>query len=127
MHSNPHQPSMSLLKRVCYPDAHPKTELQPFVNSIVEEILMEDFPKTVVFVRTYNDRSNIYLLLQQKLGDMFTYPRGYPNLADYRKVEMFTRVLIVDKQTQVLSSFSDSETPLKVIVSIVISSSLFSF
>ena len=88
---------------------------------------MEDFPKTVVFVRTYNDRSNIYLLLQQKLGDMFTYPRGYPNLADYRKVEMFTRVLIVDKQTQVLSSFSDSESPLKVIVSIVISSSLFSF
>ena len=44
----------------------PKTEQQPFVNSIVEEFLMEDFPKTVVFVRTYNDCSNIYLLLQQK-------------------------------------------------------------
>ena len=78
---------------------------------------MEDFPKTVVFVRTYNDCSNIYLLLQQKLGDMFTNPRGYPNLADYRRVEMFTRVLTVDKRTQVLFSFSDSESPLKLIVS----------
>ena len=53
--------------------ASPKTELQPFVNSIVEEFLMEDFPKTVVFVRTYNDCSNIYLLLQQKLGDSYVY------------------------------------------------------
>ena len=78
---------------------------------------MEDFPKTVVFVRTYNDCSNIYLLLQQKLGDMFTNPRGYPNLADYRRVEMFTRVLTVDKRTQVLSSFSDSESLFKLIVS----------
>ena len=102
----------NIFYRVC-----PKTELQPFVNSIVEEFLMEDFPKTVVFVRTYNDCSNIYLLLQQKLGDMFTNPRGYPNLADYRRVEMFTRVLTVDKRTQVLSSFSDSESPLKLIVS----------
>ena len=87
------------------------------MNSIVEEFLMEDFPKTVVFVRTYNDCSNIYLLLQQNLGDMFTNPRGYPNLADYRRVEMFTRVLTVDKRTQVLFSFSDSESPLKLIVS----------
>ena len=74
-----------------------KNELQPFVNSIMKEFLMEDFPKTVVFVTTYNDCSNIYLLLQQKLGDMFTNPHGYPNLADYRRVEMFTRVLTVDK------------------------------
>ena len=29
-----------------------KTEMQPFVNSIVEEFLMEDFLKTAVFVRT---------------------------------------------------------------------------
>ena len=95
----------------------PKAELQPFVNSIVEQFLMEDFPKTVVFVRTYNDCSNIYLLLQQKLGDMLTNPHGYLNLADYGGVEMFTRVLTVDKRTQVLSSFSDSESPLKLIVS----------
>ena len=96
----------------------PKTEFQSFVNSYSGIIFMEDFPKTVVFVRTYNDCSNIYLLLQQKLGDMFTNPRrGYPNLADYRRVEMFTRVLTVDKQTQVPSSFSDSESPFKLIVS----------
>ena len=44
---------------------------------------------------------------------MFTYPRGYP----ISRVEMFTRVLIVDKRTQVLSSFSDSESPVKLIVS----------
>ena len=48
---------------------------------------------------------------------MFTYPHGYPNLADYRRVEMFTRVLTVNKRTQVLSSFSNSESPLKLIVS----------
>ena len=52
------------------------------MNSIVEEFLMEDFLKIVVFIITYNDCSNINLLLQQKVGDMFTYPRGYPNLAD---------------------------------------------
>ena len=48
---------------------------------------------------------------------MFTYPHGYPNLADYHRVEMLTRVLTVDKRTQVLSFFSDSESPIRRIVS----------
>ena len=40
-----------------------------------------------------------------------------PMVIQYRRVEIFTRVLTVDKRTQVLSSFSDSESPVKLIVS----------
>ncbi len=55
-------------------------------------------------------------MLQQELGELFTSPPGYPNIEEFRKVEMFTRVLTIEKRKQVLATFRDPTTPLKLIL-----------
>ncbi len=54
-------------------------------------------------------------MLQQELGELFTSPPGYPNIEQFRQVEMFTRVLTVEKRNKVLATFKDPTTPLKLI------------
>ena len=99
-----------------YFTVYPKTNLEEFVGKLTTEFLLGGFPKTVIFVRTYKDCSNIYLMLQQELGELFTSPPGYPNVEQFRQVEMFTRVLTVEKRNQVLATFGDPATPLKLII-----------
>ncbi len=82
---------------------HPPANLQEFSESLYKK-LCGDFQKTVVFVQKYTDCSNLYAVLQHKLGSEITAPPGYPNISQYRRVEMFSRVLTTEKKEQVLSS-----------------------
>lgn len=48
----------------------------------------------------------MYLAIKVKLGDGYTEPPGYPNLGQYRVIDMFTRVLTPPKKEEVVSLFS---------------------
>ena len=85
-----------------YFTVYPKTKLEEFVGKLTTKFLLGGFPKTVIFVHTYKYCSNIYLMIQQELGELFISPPGYPNVEQFRQVEMFTRVLTVEKRNQVL-------------------------
>lgn len=74
------------------------------------------FPKTVVFVRKYRDCSDLYAILQYKLGSAITDPPGYPNVSEYRRVEMYSRVLTTEKKEQVLSTFSSKESKIRLVI-----------
>ena len=74
-------------------------DIEEFAAGLCSEFFAEEkFPKTVIYVRTYNDCSSIYMQLKKKLGSHFTNPPGYPNLSQFRQIDMFTRVLTVDKK-----------------------------
>ena len=78
---------------------------------------MCEFPKTIVFVRKYKDCSDLYdNMLEHKLGIEITNPNGYPNVSQFRRVEMFGRVLTTEKKEQVLSAFSDLNGVLQVVI-----------
>lgn len=55
---------------------HPKASLDELSTSLCREFIEKhtDFPKTVIFVRQYQDCSDIYLMLRHKLGSRFTEP-----------------------------------------------------
>ena len=74
------------------------------------------FPKTVIYVRTYNDCSSLYMILKYKLGFDFTDPPGCPNVTGHRLVDMFTRVLTVNKKEEVLHSFSSLNGKLRLVI-----------
>lgn len=74
------------------------------------------FPKTVLFVRTYRDCSDLYALLQHKLGSAITDPPGYPNVSEYRRLEMYSRVLTTQKKEQVLSTFSGKNSVIRLVI-----------
>ena len=49
------------------------------------------FPKTIVYVKSYKDCITICQLLKAN-GSRATNPVKYPNLSAYRLIEMYTRV-----------------------------------
>lgn len=96
---------------------HSKVDLDSLSDQLYKEFMeLDELPKTVVFVRKYRDCSALYMKLQLKLGECFTAPPGYPNISQFRRVEMFNRVLTVDKRKQVLSSFLQSDTNLRLVI-----------
>lgn len=92
--------------------------IQDFTDEIVKEFLQRriNFPKTIVYVRSYKDCATLYQLLKSKMGLEFTEPVGYPNLSGYRMIEMYTRVLPPEKKDEVLHSFSAVEGKLRLII-----------
>lgn len=97
---------------------NPKIHLEDFTASLCEEFKAKQatFPKTVIYVRTYTDCSNIYMLLKQTLGKFFTDPPGYPNHRDYRLIDMFTAVLTREKKEEVLELFTRANGQLRLVI-----------
>lgn len=75
-----------------------------------------DFPKTLVFCCTLGNCSTLYQLLRAKLGKEFTEPIGYPDLHQFRMVEMFTRASTKEMKEKVLKSFVDVQSKLRLVV-----------
>ena len=48
------------------------------------------FLKTILFCRTYKDCGDLYTTIKYKLGKDFTDPSGYPELDEFRLVELYT-------------------------------------
>ncbi len=54
-----------------------------------------DFPKTLILCQTYQDCSQLYMVIRKKLGGPFTCPQNYPDLHQFRVVDLYTRVSTV--------------------------------
>ena len=101
-----------------YYEINAASDIQDFTDEIVTEFLQMrvNFPKTIVYVRSYKDCITIYQLLKSKMGLGFTEPIGYPNLSAYRLIEMYTRVLPPEKKDEVLHSFSFVNGKLRLVI-----------
>lgn len=75
-----------------------------------------EFPKTIIYVRSYKDCIDIYMQLKVKMGPNFFDPPSYPNLVGFRLVDMFTRVLTPEKKEEVLASFSQKDGKLRLLI-----------
>ena len=74
------------------------------------------FPKMVLFVQKYRDCSDLYAILEHKLGSAITFPPDYPNLSQYRRIEMYSRVLTTEKKEQILSTFCCKESTIRLVI-----------
>ena len=99
-------------------EVHPKLEVDELASSLGHSLLASRtaFPKTVIYVRSYSDCSSVYMHLKRVMGSGFTDPEGSPNLAGFRLVDMFSRVLTNEKKDEVLKSFSKKDSVLRLIV-----------
>lgn len=71
----------------------PLPSLDDFCNDIAQKLMVNgiEYPKTIIFCRSYSDCSTIYIKLCMKLGNHFTFPPGYPDFHEYRLVELYSR------------------------------------
>lgn len=99
-------------------EVHPKIDAESLTQLIACELKEKrtSFPKTIVYVRTYNDCSTLYLMLKSKLGGDFTEPPGCLNITGHRLVDMFTRVLTPEKKEEVIHSFALTGGTLRIII-----------
>lgn len=107
----PHRPNIVI-------EVHLKVGMEIFVAYLCDESVAKRgrFPKTVIYVRTFADCSNVYILLKHKLGKFFTDPPGYPNHADYLLIDMFTAVQTREKKDEVLRLFTQKGGKLRMIL-----------
>lgn len=95
-----------------------KKGIEQFVSGISSELMSKRtyFPKTIIYVRKYTNCSGIYMILKKSMGAEFTEPPGYPNIAGFRLVDMFTKVLTIDKKEEVLKCFSKLGGNLRLVI-----------
>ena len=74
------------------------------------------FLKTILFCRTYKDCGDLYTTIKYKLGKDFTDPSGYPELDEFRLVELYTRVSRPEKREEVIKSFINPSSKLCLII-----------
>ena len=78
---------------------------KPLIQQLQSDRL--NFPRTIIYCRSMEDCSNIYLYFQNSLGKDFTEPPGAPSsLSRFRLVEMFTSCTDNDVKSQIISSFT---------------------
>ena len=78
---------------------------------------MKNFQRQLCsYVNTRTAPTYVYLMLREKLGDDFTLPSKYPDMSQYRRVEMFSRVLTLDKRSKVLSQFSEVGSSIRLVI-----------
>ena len=74
------------------------------------------FPKTVLFCRRYTDCSALYITLRKKLGSGLTEPPDYPDLSEFRMVELYTKVSKPAKREAVVERFCKAESTLRLVI-----------
>lgn len=71
-----------------------------------------NFPKTIVYVRTYTDCCNLYISLKREMKAELTEPPGCPNVAGHRLIDIFNSAVTDAKQEEVLLAFTTKQTKL---------------
>lgn len=96
----------------------PLQKLEEFSNCLSTDIkrLGIAFPKTVVFCQKYTDCSQLHLTIRKKLGGALTHPPDYPDLHQFRLVDVYTRVSTVPMREKVLNSFTKPDSTLRLLI-----------
>ena len=96
----------------------PSKSLRDFTQLIASKLKIQqkDYPKTIIFARSYHDCTNLYLNVYRALGKHITYPAGYPNLLKYRLLSMYTRASTDDMKSLIMSTFSLENSTLCLVI-----------
>ena len=86
----------------------PTMKLNEVVEMVAGDLIQKgvNYPKTIIFCRTYQDCTDLYARMVHYLGDNKTEPPGYPDLLQFRYMTMYTRASTVEMKEAVLSTFT---------------------
>ena len=96
-------------------------ELEDLFAPLVEELRLKrtQMPKVIIFCRTYNDCSHLFLYFKDRLGKEITDPVGYPSIPRFRIVDMFTACNTTGVKASILSSFCANHSHLRLVIATV--------
>ena len=91
--------------------------LLPLVDHILEK--QRASYKTLIYCQKHNEVAEVYEMFKNKLGFHFTNPPGAPSLPKYRLVDMYTSCTENSLKEQIMSSFVQPDSRLRVVVAII--------
>lgn len=96
----------------------PSKSLKEFSEKIALDLKLKqkNYPKTIIFARSYKDCTDLYLHVAHCLGKHITVPVGYPNLLKYRLLSMYTRASRDEMKSSIMTSFSKGDGTLRLII-----------
>jgi len=75
--------------------------------------------KTIIFCRTYEDTSHIYLYFKDMLKHEMTDPVGYHDVSKFRMIDMFSATTPLNVKEWIVKSFVNPYSRLRIVVSTV--------
>ena len=101
----------------------PYLKLDEFSEQLSVELRLQNIstPKSVIFCQSFVDCYQLYSAIKKKLKESFTYPSGYPDLQQFRLVEMYHGGCMTYVRENILNNF----TKVGSIVRVVIATSSF--
>ena len=98
-----------------------EVDIEETFAPLVEEVrrCRVSMDRVIIFCRTYEHVSQIYLYLKSRIGQEFVEPVGAPDLAKYRLVDMFTACTTPKVKECIIRSFTDYTSPLRVVIATV--------
>lgn len=76
------------------------------------------FPRMIIYGRSFDMCSNLYLLFRSKLGEDFTEPKDAPDLSQFRLVDMYTSIIEKEHKDNILRLFT-TESHLRIVIATV--------
>ena len=110
-------PNRANIKYYVVTSSNIEDNFAPLVEEVRRQRLTMD--KTIIFCRTYDDSSHIYLFLRSRLGPEGVDPIGVPNLAEFRLVDMFTGCTHPFVKDAILKNYSNPNGTLRIVVATV--------
>ena len=97
------------------------TNIEENFATLVEEVRRRrlSMDRTIIFCRTYDDSSHIYLFLRSRLGSECVEPIGAPDLAQFRLINMFTGCTHPSVKDTILENFCNPNGPLKIVIATI--------
>lgn len=101
----------------CPPNRHnityevkPMLDMKSFCSSVAEEVKIQglSYPKTIIFLRSYNDCAALYHALKRNLGPYITYPPNYPIRLQFSVLSMYSRATRKERKEKVLALFCEN-------------------
>ena len=75
--------------------------------------------RTIIFCQQQETCARLYLLFRLFLKTEFTNPRGYPDLPQYRLVDMYTSGTHPSVKESIISSFTEVDSVLRVLIATI--------
>lgn len=73
-------------------------------------------PRMIIFCQRYQDCYQLYAYFKKRLGTNFTFPPDAPDLSKFRLVEMFTACTERKVKDQIIRSFTEVSSPLRIVI-----------
>lgn len=96
----------------------PLPKMEDFAKRLSEELNQKrlNYPKSIIFCRSYQDCSSLYANIIHCLGNNKTEPPGYPNLLKYRMISMYSRASSPEMKEKVTLAFCQQDHVLRIVL-----------